>query len=139
MTEKQLTRRVEWWQKRLENLGIGHWPIEVRLVEGEPHGQSNSSAAVFVPDNYDFGIIEFKSDKINGPDITPRGVDYTIVHELLHLVMRDLAKAAERPSEWMDDMAADLYEMMLHHEFEGVVDRFAHLIVDLVLFQESAN
>src|ERR1044072_5528750 len=108
MTEKQLEKRVLWWQKKLAPLGIGHWALSVKIVE-EPHGTQNSMAAVFLPNTYDFANIEFRESEINNPDVTPRGIDYTIVHELLHLVHRDLTQAAGRPQEWMDDMAADLY------------------------------
>lgn len=126
MTEAQLQKRVKFWQKRLAPLGVGHFRIDRIEVTPEPHGNSNAWAAVHVSNSYDSCEFEFRPDVL---DQEPEDADETIVHEWLHVFLRDFKQSIHYVDDQLSNAIQDMWDDILSHEEEGVVDRLARLVI----------
>lgn len=125
MTLSQLRARVNYWAKVL---GLAHWRLGVSIVDGFP--ESEDSDARCTPSNqYDVADIDFKRDFLDESEYEE--IEVTIVHELLHALMRDWDQSIERIDEHLANAVADLWHDSVKHEREGVVDRLSKLIVAL--------
>lgn len=86
----KLLKRVQFWQKELATLGISAWRLdELELVESD-----DFRAQVCASSHYDLYKLRFDREFLE--DATEQDLDETIVHELLHVVMRDLDTATDR-------------------------------------------
>lgn len=121
-----LQDRVDYWREVCEPLGLGHWRISVEIVD-EPHGHSGSGAAVQPSEYYDSASIEF-ADVIFDTH-TDTEIDEIIVHELMHIVMRDLFDALTEPQYMFGTPAWSAFRNRIDHETEGMIDRTARAIV----------
>lgn len=121
-----LRDRVDYWVDVCEPLGLGHWRIDVEIVE-EPHGKMGSNAAVQLSGYYDNATIEFAS--IIFEEHGDEEIDEIIVHELLHIVFRDFWDAVTEPEYLFGKPAWTSHYNRLDHEAEGVIDRMARSIV----------
>lgn len=128
MTPGKLRRRIAYWQRALGPLGVGHWKLSVDIVD-EPRGQRNSDAGVFVPTHYDTARMEFRREHVE--TCGDEELDCTIVHELVHLALRDLREVVDSSSERLSPSAEALFDELFDHEMEGVTDRFARTFVAL--------
>lgn len=127
MTEAALQRRVQFWIKKLAPLGLGHWEIDVEVLDNIEHdAKGTCRAQIKSSPMYDEATIEFNKAFVNSPDI-----DYLIVHELLHAVMRDLDAAIHGLCGIVSRDAAVAFDLRVDHEEEGVIDRVARSIVNL--------
>jgi len=124
MTVEALIERVEYWQGIL---GLTHWTIKVELVEECDAGPHNSAAVR--PSVYyttaDLQVTESAMEK----DEYER--DAIIVHELIHILFRDLTEASHVPLKFLNRDVAELYSDRLDFETEGVVDVLARSIAAL--------
>lgn len=126
ITPINLAKRVERWQHRLAPLGISHFRITaVHLVEQTPGG-SHAQASVHTPDHYDNAEFWFKWDFID--NCTADELDQTIIHEWLHVAMRDLDHSIEAVETWMPDQTYADFEETVDHEREGFVERLTRTI-----------
>jgi hypothetical protein len=130
LTEVQLAQKVERWQERLRPLGISHWRID-RIIIGDesPSLSRSANASAGVSQNYDSVTFFFNGDYVE--EAEERELDETIVHEWLHVFMRDLDELQERVEPWMPDATYEGYRDAWSHEREGEVERLARLIVSL--------
>ena len=131
MTDKkaiQLAKRVEFWQKQLSGLGVGHWRIEQVSCVNEVPGAQGSLAGVFPSGQYASATFWFQNEHIDNS--TPREVDETIVHEWLHVVMRDLDAALDSVDEHLAPAVEEMWKSRVTHEREALVDMLARDIVD---------
>lgn len=129
MTLSALTKRVKFWQQKLAPLGVGHWRVDVKIVE-EPQGKPNSKAAVRSSAQYDTCWMEFAIADL--AVATPDDLDETIIHEWLHVAFRDFDHAVrEGIYDNFPRIAEDLWEARVDHEREGIIDRLARTILEL--------
>lgn len=129
ITPINLAKRVERWQKRLVELGLAHWRItRVTITDRMPNGD-HADASVQVSNDYDSYHIWFRDDFIVETDA--KRLDETIVHELLHVSMRDLDESLENVEEWMPPAGYNDWSRVVNHAREGHVERLARLIVRL--------
>lgn len=125
MTGKQLKARVMFWREilRLEN-----WDMMIEVVtefEEEPAAR----AKCLNEDDYDDTTLTFHQDWLNSA--TPEERDTVIVHELLHVMMRDFDDSIERIDNQLAKPVADLWHDSVRHERENLVDRLSKVIVHL--------
>lgn len=125
MTIHQLRRRIQFWQKQLPELGVGHWWIDRIGIVDAPFGRENAKAAVWYSDQYDRCVFEFSHEVANGD---PREIDRTIIHEWLHVALRDHDKAVESLEGFLSPQSWEVADDRINHEKEGVIDRLAFLI-----------
>ncbi len=129
VTPAQLARRVEKWQGRLANLGISHFRITAVHVADETISGPGSDASVYVPDSYDNAEFWFTWGFLE--DCDEYQLDATIVHEWIHVAMRDFESAIEVVETWMPQATYKDFEDRIQHEREGLVERMARTIVGL--------
>ena len=76
-------------------------------------------------------------------DSTPEELDQIILHEWMHVAMRDLDQAIEAVEDHLSYPVREVWENRVQHEREGLVDRMATalqsaFIGKLVSFHEDA-
>lgn len=130
MTETQLKRRVERWQKRLgPTLGIGHWRIrELSLVEECPAG-ADASATVDTSQFYDDVWFNFKIAFVE--KATEQRLDEVIIHEWLHVAFDQLDDVHNLVEKWMPEATHEQFDSMLNLEVERLIERLARTIYKL--------
>jgi hypothetical protein len=132
MTEAQLHKAIQRWQQRLSPLGVGHWIVRsVTVSEDHPDGRRDACASVFRSGDYDAADFWFDSQWL--VRTASEEIHRAIVHEWLHVAMRDLDNAIN-----MDTLAnfvpytlRKLQVEQVDHEREGLIERLAVLIVQL--------
>ncbi len=126
-TPVQLAERVEEWQHRLALLGVGHFRITSVTIDDETPAGPHAQASAQMSTSYDNVRMWFKHDYIEV--CGERDLDETIVHEWLHVAMRDFDSAIDAVEAWMPKQTYDAFEERVDHEREGVVDRVSRTIV----------
>lgn len=133
ITPIQLAKRCERWSKTLAELGLAHWRIEtVTLTDDMPtdgDGSGRANACVHVSELYDSYALHFRNEFLENAD--EREVDEAIVHELLHVCMRDLDEAASSAFDYMSAASRDEWGQRMHAARERMVENQARLIVRL--------
>lgn len=125
MTINQLRKRVEFWQGKL---GLEHWRIECITMCTETEGGPHAAATVHTAAHYDSCDFQFTYDLI---EQGPWRLDVAIVHEWLHVLMRDLDETFNLVERWMPEAAYSNFEDTVDHAREGLVERLARAIVAL--------
>lgn len=120
--------RVLYWQRTLAILGISTWRIEVTVVT-TPFGQIDTDAVMQCAADYDHAYMQIRQGWLDDEDTSNRDLDETVVHELLHIAMRDFDGAIEAIDEQLAPAVKELWEHDVTHEREGLIDRLALLIV----------
>lgn len=121
LTKAQVEKIVRVWQGRL---GLERWKIEVEFsnnpadfyAEANPSVQYESCTLVFSP---------------GWSELTVELVDQTVVHELLHLLHRDVDTAVEAARSQLHPQASGQIEKRYEHAMEGFIDRLATRLVEL--------
>lgn len=124
MTVGQLRKRVVFWKKRLDDLGIGHWEFSIK-VSDVPDGNPDIWACIDISSAYDSFDIDFAREIL---DKDPDEIDRIIIHELCHIPVARLMKAARRPQEHLSQQVIDIWEAELTDEMEALVERMARTI-----------
>lgn len=124
MSERDTRSRVLLWQKRLALTGVGHFEVGVQVIAALPTEKNSARACVDISPYYDWVEFYITPETAAAPD-----VDYVIVHEWIHVAMRDLDDATHGVAETLGSEARRLYLDRLDHEAEGFVDRLARTIV----------
>lgn len=122
MTSTDIVGLVRAWAPRL---GLSHWEIDVTWDET----LTDDVANVVVESSYDGARITLRADLVEHPDA--EYVEATVVHELLHVVMRDLDATLPPVLDLLPRGAASLARARYEHESEGIVDRLATVLVRL--------
>lgn len=122
MTERVLRRILAGWQKRLR---LEHWDVKLDL---ETFANPGCYATVWAADDYDTATVKV--------DAEWRGwstelANQTVVHELLHIVFRDVDEAVCAGRQRLSDDAAAVVKYGYEHALEGTADRLAHRLVEL--------
>lgn len=132
LTLATLRDRVAYWQHHpaLSSLGLGAWDLSVEWLPEDNDDPESPIASAEPHHYYDEGELKFSRAEID--NCTALEVDRAIVHELLHIFMRDLDEAAEEQiSLYFPFPAASGWRARVKHEREGFVDRMARTIVAL--------
>lgn len=118
-----LERRVAHWQRILR---LDAWRI---TVEREPTDQNGANAHVWRANQYPLARIYFREDWPTGSE---RNLDETIVHELLHLVTRDVDVAAlDHVRDHLAPGVAAMHADAYRQANEGAIEHLAWTIVAL--------
>lgn len=121
-----LAERVEMWAKRLAPLGIAHFQIDAVHVDEATPGGPHAKAAVQCSRDYDHCTFWFKReflDYCSGDEL-----DQTILHEWVHVAMRDYDRTLEVVERWMPEATYEDFDSIVNSEREGLVDRLAHAL-----------
>lgn len=125
----RLAKRIEKWRDRLIPLGLGHWRIdEVSVVDETPGGPA-AGATVTPSHSYDSARFWFTHSFL--ADADDRQLDETIIHEWLHVAMRDFDQAIESGEFDLASSARDRWSDWVGHEREGLIDKLARQIYAL--------
>ena len=122
MTKRQVEALVRDWKKRLK---LDHWDIK---VDWSRSPREDCYATTTRRTQYDIAELLFDSEYATWTE------DFTaklVVHELLHIVTRDLDRVIADVEEVMHLETFRLLDKRYEHEIEGVVDRLATILVDL--------
>ncbi len=108
-------------------LNLDHWRIDVEVVDELDNPDALASCAP--DDSYDSAKIRVRADLDDhrGDDQT---LDYIIVHELLHVYLRNLDETFQAAVGSLG-MMGDGHRSRWRHEEENMIDRLAHCIVNL--------
>ncbi len=123
MTPAQLKKRVAVWQQRMN---LQHWRLTVDITD-EPRGKPSAAAGVTYSAFYDKADLEFQTELIAHESV--HEIDCTIVHELVHIQLRDLDQTLWSITAHLAAPAEDVYEKAIERATEGFVDRIARVIV----------
>lgn len=127
MTPATLRKRVAYWQKTLKPLGLEHWNLEVDVVEDpSPGATRDASAAVSCSTHYDTAWLEFREDWL--PDAPDEEIDKVIIHELLHVAMRDFDHEADKPEEFLGVVVGEVWQSGMKHAREALVEKLARTL-----------
>jgi hypothetical protein len=118
VSKAQIERVVRLWQERL---GLERWKLELR-VSAEP---MDGFGEFDVSSQYEVATITVASG------LSPEQVEQTVVHELLHLMCRDLDAVVEDARGQLHPQASVQVEKRYEHEIEGFVERLALRLVEL--------
>lgn len=130
-----ITDRVHFWQEELEPLGLGHWRVDAVNVVDETPGGSEAKATVQVSHFYDSCTFWFTNsflDEANDDDLNE-----TIIHEWLHVAMRDFDAAIEEAEEQFGTEACSQWTARVRHAREGFVERLARQIYEAGTLQSD--
>lgn len=127
MTEKKLRKRVEYWIEVLGPLGLGHYELRGVHVVDEVPGGDNAQASVWTSSHYDSFELWVRTDVVQR---RPEVVDKTILHELVHVAMRDYDNTVDESMDrWMPPATRDAFEDdVVRRVREGFVERMARTI-----------
>jgi hypothetical protein len=135
----KLAKRVEFWQHRLAALGLGHWRIgRVSIVsQDDMPGDRRAKASVQCEPVYDTCDFWFEYSFLEGA--TEKEVDEVILHEWVHVFMRDLDQAVESIENALSPGVGEQWEDWVDHEREGLVDRMARQFYALYMAEAEAK
>lgn len=122
MTENQLRRRIESWQAHLAPLGLDHWRIDSVTIESDDANR----ASVQVARMYDSCHFHFDPEFLAEAD--DQELDEVIIHEWVHVAMRDWDQAIEAIEGELSPASKWQWNDRMHHEREGLVDHIARQI-----------
>lgn len=132
MTGTQIAKRIDFWRRELEPLGLMHWRLGLSIdPDLQTANGSDANAAVTPEDFYDTALLYIHADVVPEGAQSTEEFDRYIVHELIHIVFRDFSQAIESIKDHLAPPAASQWEDRIEHEEEGVVDRLARAIVRL--------
>lgn len=131
MTEAQLRSLFERWVPRL---GLERWDLELRVEDCESDVAYMEVERSFT---YERAVIRCQPWVLTGqvPDelmtlrLTPRRIESSLVHELLHLHTRDLVKVANTVDGQLHRDAFRIYDDAVDRAEEQLVDRLAVALV----------
>lgn len=120
----ELARRVEAWGKRLAPLGVAHFQINhVTITDSVPGRTGGAVAGAAVSGSYDNVSFYFNCDWLEA--VEEKELDETIIHEWLHVAMRDLDSVMEDVEQWMPPATYAMHDERVLHEKEGLIDRMS--------------
>ncbi len=126
ITEEELADRVEFWQSRLDDLGVMHWRVQNVLIKDTTPGGDSAAASVWFSSTYD--TCEFYFQRVYLEDVDQERLDETIIHEWLHVAWRDLDTAVESAEKWFTEAAWEDFQARFNHEREGAIERTARAL-----------
>jgi hypothetical protein len=120
MTKEHLEELVRSWQSRL---GLDAWDVKIDWVKPAREG---TNSVTWRSDDYDSATIMWDPEF---PEWDPLFAEQIVVHELLHLLTRDIDRVV---ADLEGELHRDVYTQVdrrYEHEVEGLVDRLACRLV----------
>jgi hypothetical protein len=122
-TRREVVAAVKLWQRRLR---LEHWEIEIDWDQEPP---DDAIAAAWRSTHYELARLRFQSD---WPTWSVRYLHQNVVHEMLHLAMRDVDSIADLiPTAGLRRDVDDVLIASYKHHSEGFVDHLARALVAL--------
>jgi hypothetical protein len=118
----EVERLLAEWQRRL---GLERWQIVVDW--DEPTDEAEALAEIEAESPYDYARLRLSPDWSHWDR---RWLNLTLVHELCHLLVRELWPAVESVEEFVPVPAWRVFRARFEHVEEQLVDRLATLYVD---------
>lgn len=106
------------------------------VVDETPNGKS-ANASVQPSASYDSVFFWFKEEFLE--EASKREVDEVILHEWMHVLMRDLDQAIESVEDELSPASEAQWNDRLRHEREGLVDRLARTFYLLYVSEKDAS
>lgn len=139
MTLRQVVKRIDYWQHHpaLKHLGLAHWRFTVKwhgdcltTIGGEElPDYIDLAASATTSDFYTDADLTFSEEAMNDP-LYEDDEDRYIVHELLHVAMRDLDVALDADlKDYLPPPLLRAHRARLNHEKEAHIDALARCIV----------
>lgn len=130
MTHRTAERLLEAWRRRL----VPEWTVA--LDWDEHPDDAGSRLDVVQSQDYHHAIVRtcagwLECDAPHPGDDGDREREIDLVHELLHLLWRDVEQAARRAAEGLGDQAHNLARAGWKHALEGAIERTARAMVDV--------
>lgn len=128
MTRAGIENLVNLWIPRL---GLSHWQIEVvwERRKDDPPFAPGDDAFTWRARDYEEARMYFDEEKMDGWDLKQASV--MVVHELLHLVTRDVEFILDQIEGQVRSDMYEVLELSHRHAVEHAIDRLAQRIVDL--------
>lgn len=121
MTKAEAEQFVEFWRARL----CPEWKLELEDGAG---GAEDALASTFISEDYLHATLYLHRTVDDLPDEEAK---QTLLHELLHLVLKDFDRVARRSIRSLGTKAWSLANTALEGELERTVDRLADVLVDV--------
>lgn len=122
MTHKQLERIVRDWQQRL---GLERWEI---TIEWDKPTDDNVMAEIAPYQTYDTATLKFSADHVKWSAAIG---EQTVVHELLHVCLRDVSTSWRAASDELHPAAKQHADGRYTDATEGFVDRLAYRLMEI--------
>jgi hypothetical protein len=121
-TVDQMELRLQHWCRKL---GLREWRV---TIDWDTPVKAYAMASVNVPhQTFDAEVMLDPSWKT----WTETTIDEILVHELLHLSLRNLERAADSAGDLLGKEASVVWDNRLQHELELFIERMAHVVVAL--------
>lgn len=131
MTEEQMVGHVKDWKKRLS---LEHWDLSLEFKD--LHEELDRDADITFADDHDNADMRIHTG-FNKWD--EDYAQWVVVHELMHLVMRDLHQSTGLIMTQLPKTARKIANALFLHELEGVVDRTSMALVSLHVGHQVQN
>jgi hypothetical protein len=123
MTRENIEVIVREWQRRLN---IPHWRIVINWDKPLDPAEAWAEIAREGNDQYEAAELRFAE---NATSWNAQLANEIIVHELMHILVSDLAVASASAADVMTGPAYKVFGARVLHETEGLIDKVALLFV----------
>lgn len=119
LKEALVHESIAYWS---EQLLLSHWELQVVL---DPGMDEDVMASCEPHPFYDQATLTFRSD------IQDDQIEYNVVHELVHVMLRDLDETTQAVMSILGYSAARGHILRHEHAEENLVDRLARVMLEL--------
>lgn len=127
---KALEDRGQYWQHRMR---LDHWKIRFRWTDAEEFEETQGGEAKLSED-YDRATISVAynlEDRMKTWNVSHDPVDYILVHELMHVMLRGTDGVMRALLSTLGYVAGDGHRSRWHFEEENLADRVTEIILNL--------
>jgi hypothetical protein len=122
----KLCKRVTAIVDKCPSLGLRGWEFHISIVDEVAGATRKAAASTSCSTHYDTVWMEFEKDWLS--KASQSDIDKTIIHELLHMVFRDLDHQIENVSEFLGEPHKSSFEEAYTHEIEGIIEKMARTL-----------
>lgn len=124
MTQGQIKSLVECYRQDL----LPEWRVKIKFLDyDDPEG--DNSASISRSEDYHTATISLFKGWEDGWGYGDRCIETTIVHELIHVLCRDMDGSVEMVKQSISPETFKVFWAFYRHAHEGVVERLAQFIV----------
>lgn len=122
----EIRRWISIWQAKL---GLSHW--DIRLIDREPDPDESASVAIWALNH--IAVVRV------GPGVPPHGLERTVVHELLHIVLRPLEFWGAETREYVPGPLHSFLERTERDEREVAIEKLTHALTHTAYIADRGN
>ncbi len=122
MTRRDVEKVLRVWVDRLQ---LRHWDLS---IDWDTPASENADATTWRGNCYDRAVLFFDPEVLTWDALK---LNRIVVHELLHLVTRDIDRVVEESCVSLPRRAYEQVDLRYEHAIEGVVDRLSYRFVEL--------